>query len=111
MQISVQLSESKAETKSKRKIERATKIRETEIVDATVEVHVDNNTVDNNVVDNAGYPSLDTIDGMDSFLTKQEEIERRKALRRERKLSKKKSSEESIRFEILRTILVYHGPN
>ena len=99
MQISVEVSET--EKKSRRKIERTAKIIRDNTIDNPNEVFNDNNdkaamNIDNH--DEPGDPSLDTLDGMDSFLSKQELADRKKALKKERKLSKQKSSEDSSRY-------------
>ena len=107
MQISIEVSETKTEKKSRRKIERTAHITRENTIDNQNEALNDNNdkaaiNIDNHenlsIVDEPGDPSLDTLDGMDSFLSKQEQIDRKKALKKERKLSKKKSSEDSSRY-------------
>ena len=107
MQKSVEVSETKTEKKSSRIIERTAYITRENTIDNPNESPNDNNdkatiNIDNHenlsIVDDPGDPSLDTLDGMDSFLSKQEQIDRKKALKKERKLSKKKSSEDSSRY-------------
>ena len=108
MQISVEVSET--ERKSRRKIERTAKIIRDNTIDNPNEVFNDNNDKaamnindheNRSIVDEPGDPSLDTLDGMDSFLSKQEQADRKKALKKERKLSKQKSSEDSSRYSFL----------
>ena len=107
IEISIEVSETKTEKKSRRKIERTAHITRENTIDNQNEATNENNdkaaiNIDNHenlsIVDEPGDPSLDTLDGMDSFLSKQEQIDRKKALKKERKLSKKKSSEDSSRY-------------